>query len=114
MFSDFLDHGLPLVSLKEQRRDLVVSLTGGNGPLSKKKIAEIAAIQQAIAAIGAVICDVDAEVASFEKPILTINRHCGSLWALASDLSPQEPSGFPPRLSRHWAAGDGHLFVSDG
>ena len=72
MFSEFLDHGLPLVSLKEQRRDLVVALMGRNGPLSKEKIAEIAAIQQAIAAIEAVICDLDAEVASFEKPVLTI------------------------------------------
>ena len=72
MFSEFLDHGLPLVSLKEQRRDLIVALVGRNGPLSKEKIAEIAAIQQAIAAIEAVICDLDAEVAAFEKPILTI------------------------------------------
>ena len=61
MFSEFLDHGLPLVSLREQRRDLIVALMGRNGPLSKQKIAEIAAIQQAIAAIEAVICDLDTE-----------------------------------------------------
>ena len=61
MSNDFLDHGLPLVSLKEQRRDLIVALMGRNGPLSKEKIGEIAAIQQAIAAMGAVICDLDAE-----------------------------------------------------
>jgi hypothetical protein len=72
MFSEFLDHGLPLVSLKEQRRDLVVSLMGRNGPVSEEKIAEIAAIQQAIAAIEAVICDLDAKVAAFERPTLTI------------------------------------------
>lgn len=72
MFSEFLDHGLPLVALKEQRRDLIVTLMGRSGPLSKEKIAEIAAIQQAIAAIEAVICDLDAEGAPFEKPILTV------------------------------------------
>jgi hypothetical protein len=72
MFSEFLDHGLPLVALKEQRRDLVVSLMGRNGPVSKRKIAEIAAIQQAIAAIEVVICDLDAKVAAFERPALTI------------------------------------------
>lgn len=53
MFSELLDHGLPLVSLKEQRRDLIVALLGRHGPLSKEKIGEIAAIQQAIAAIEA-------------------------------------------------------------
>jgi hypothetical protein len=77
MFSQFLDHGLPLVALKEQRRDLVVALMGRHGPLSKEKIAEIAAIEQAIAAVEAVICDLDAEVAAFEKPILTIASICG-------------------------------------
>ncbi len=64
MFSQFDDHGLPLVALKEQRRDLIIELMGRNGPLSKEKIAEIAAIQQAIAAIESVICDLDAEVAA--------------------------------------------------
>jgi len=72
MFSELLDHGLPLVSLKEQRRELVAALRGRNAPLSPEKIAEIAAVQQAIAAIEAVICDLDAEVAAFEGPILTI------------------------------------------
>ena len=28
------DHGLPLVQLKEQRRDLVVALQNRNGPVS--------------------------------------------------------------------------------
>lgn len=55
------DHGLPLVQLKEQRRDLVVALMGRKGPISKQQIAEIAAIQNAIAAIEAVISDLDAE-----------------------------------------------------
>jgi hypothetical protein len=62
MFSDFMDHGLPLISLKEQRRDLIVALLGRKGPISKKAINEIAAIQQAIAAIEAVILDLDAEI----------------------------------------------------
>jgi hypothetical protein len=58
----FEDHGLPLVQLKEQRRDLVVSLMGRRpGPISKEQIADIAAIQHAIAAVEAVIVDLDAE-----------------------------------------------------
>jgi hypothetical protein len=62
MFNDFLDHGLPLIGLKEQRRDLIVALLGRKGPISKKAINEIAAIQQAITAIEAVILDLDAEI----------------------------------------------------
>ena len=59
----FEDHGLPLVQLKEQRRDLVVALIGRHpGPVSKEQIAEIAAIQQPIAAVEAVIVDLDAEL----------------------------------------------------
>ena len=59
----FEDHGLPLVQLKEQRRDLVVSLMGRHpGPVSKEQIADIAAIQHAIAAVEAVIVDLDAEI----------------------------------------------------
>jgi hypothetical protein len=57
----FEDHGLPLVQLKEQRRDLVVALTGRSGSVSKEQIADIAAIQQAIVAVEAVIVDLDAE-----------------------------------------------------
>jgi hypothetical protein len=62
MFNDFMDHGLPLIGLKEQRRDLIVALLGRKGPISKKMINEIAAIQQAITAIEAVILDLDAEM----------------------------------------------------
>jgi hypothetical protein len=62
MFSDFMDHGLPLIGLKEQRRDLIVALLGRKGPIPTKMINEIAAIQQAIAAIEAVIVDLDAEI----------------------------------------------------
>lgn len=55
------DHRLPLVQLKERRRDLIVGLMGRQGPLSKQQIAEIAAIQTAIAAIEEVLDDLDAE-----------------------------------------------------
>ncbi len=41
----FEDHGLPLVQLKEQRRDLIIALMGRrSGPVSKEQIAEIATI----------------------------------------------------------------------
>ncbi len=61
------DHGLPLVQLKEQRRDLVVALLGRHGPVSKEQIAEISAIQNAIAAVEAVIVDIDTELAQAAK-----------------------------------------------
>ncbi len=44
------DHGLPLVQLKEQRRDLVVALQNRNGPISGWELMQIAAVQQAISA----------------------------------------------------------------
>src|SRR5258707_14618704 len=56
------DHGLPLVQLKEQRRDLIVALMGRTGRITKRQIAEIAAIQQAIAAVEAVVVDLDTEL----------------------------------------------------
>lgn len=66
MFSNFLDrtvdHGLPLVHLKEQRRNLIIALKGRKGPISQERLVEIAAIQQTIAAIEAVIVDLDAEL----------------------------------------------------
>lgn len=55
------DHGLPLVQLKERRRDLIVALMGRHGPVSEQEIAEIAAVQSAIAAFEAVLEDLDAE-----------------------------------------------------
>ena len=61
------DHGLPLVQLKEQRRDLVVAFRGLTSPPSNQQIAEIAAIQQAIAAVEAVIVDLDAELETVLK-----------------------------------------------
>ena len=56
------DHGLPLVQLKEQRRDLIVALQNRNGPVSGWELMQIAAIQQAISACEDVITDLDAEL----------------------------------------------------
>jgi len=56
------DHGLPLVQLKEQRRDLVVALQNRNGPVSGSELMQIAAVQQAISAFEDVIADLDAEM----------------------------------------------------
>ena len=56
------DHGLPLVQLKEQRRDLIVALQNRNGPLSSWELMQIAAVQQAISAFEDVIADLDAEI----------------------------------------------------
>ena len=55
------DHGLPLVQLKEQRRDLVVALQNRKGPVTEREMLQIAAVQQAIYAFEDVIADLDAE-----------------------------------------------------
>jgi hypothetical protein len=77
MFNDFLDHGLPLVDLKEQRRDLIVALMKRKGPISKEAINEIAALQHVITAIEAVIVDLDAEIGplSYEDAEDRQSRH---------------------------------------
>ena len=54
------DHGLPLIQLKEQRRDLVVALQNRKGPISGWELMQIAAVQQAISAFEEVIADLDA------------------------------------------------------
>jgi hypothetical protein len=59
---NFEDHGLPLVQLKERRRELVVSLGAHEGPISDVEIAEIASLQQAIAAMEAVVDDLDSQI----------------------------------------------------
>ncbi|MEH2482031.1 hypothetical protein V1282_005388 [Nitrobacteraceae bacterium AZCC 2146] len=61
---NLLDHGLPLVALKEQRRDLIMSLIGHSGSIATEAITEIAAIQSAITAIESVIADLDEEMCS--------------------------------------------------
>jgi hypothetical protein len=60
------DHGLPLVQLKEQRRELVVALQRHAGPISGWRLLQIATVQQAISAFEEVIFDLDAET---ETPI---------------------------------------------
>lgn len=67
------DHGLPLVQLKEKRRDLIVALVGRKAP-TKQQIADIAAIQQAIAAIEIVIVDLDAEIEAVGLTLLRRKR----------------------------------------
>jgi len=54
------DHGLPLIQLKEQRRDLVVALQNRKGPISGWELMQIAAVQQAISAFEEVIAYLDA------------------------------------------------------
>ena len=55
------DHGLPLIQLKEQRRDLVVALQNRHAPVSAWELMQIATVQQAISACEEVIADLDAE-----------------------------------------------------
>jgi hypothetical protein len=62
MLRDLPDHGLPLVQLKEQRRELIVALQNRIGPVSGWELMQIAAIQQAISAFEDVIADLDAEI----------------------------------------------------
>jgi hypothetical protein len=58
----FPDHGLPLVQLKERRRDLVIALRNRKRPPAEHELREIASVQQAIFAIEEVIANWDAEV----------------------------------------------------
>lgn len=55
------DHGLPLVQLKERRRELVVALRSCTGEIHEDEIRQIALIQQAISAFEDVIADLDCE-----------------------------------------------------
>jgi hypothetical protein len=41
--NQLVDHGLPLVQLKEQRRDLIVSLQRANSPISGWQLMQITA-----------------------------------------------------------------------
>lgn len=68
---DLPDHGLPLVQLKEQRRELIVAFQNRTGPVNGWELMQIAAIQQAISAFEDVIADLDAEVETVPaSPIL--------------------------------------------
>jgi hypothetical protein len=53
------DHGLPLVHLKEQRRNLIIALQHGSPKMHE--LMEIAAVQQAISACEEVMADIEAE-----------------------------------------------------
>jgi hypothetical protein len=75
---DFEDHGLPLVQLKEQRHELVVALIGRKAPISNFEIAEIASLQQAIAAMEAVIGDLDSQI-EFASPLRQASSRFGSM-----------------------------------
>lgn len=55
------DHGLPLIQLKERRREMVVALQNRIGPIRDDELMQIAAIQQAISAFEDVIADLDCE-----------------------------------------------------
>jgi hypothetical protein len=71
MLRDLPDHGLPLVQLKEQRRELIVTFQNRTGPVSGWELMQIAAIQQAISAFEDVIADLDAETEPVpQAPIL--------------------------------------------
>lgn len=57
-FGDFLsDDRLPLVRLRERRRELVLALQQGANVLTRDRIREIAEVQQAIKAVEAVISE---------------------------------------------------------
>jgi hypothetical protein len=64
MYQPETDHGLPLVQLKERRRELVVALQKRTGPVTDDELRKIAAIQQSIAAFEEVIADLDCEQSS--------------------------------------------------
>ena len=55
------DHGLPLVQLKERRREMVVALQHRSGLVTDDELRKIATIQQAISAFEDVIADLDGE-----------------------------------------------------
>jgi len=58
--NQLVDHGLPLVQLREQRRDLIVSLQRTRGPISGWQLMQIAALQQVISACEEVLEDLEA------------------------------------------------------
>lgn len=57
------DHGLPLVQLKERRREIVTSLRNRVGHIGDDELRLLATIQQAILALEDVISDLDCEYA---------------------------------------------------
>ena len=59
-----IDHGLPLVQLKERRREMVVALQNRTASVTDDELRKIATIQQAISAFEDVIADMDCELIS--------------------------------------------------
>lgn len=51
------DHKLPLIYMRERRRELVLELQAAGPAVSMQKIRDIAAVQQAIKAIETVIAE---------------------------------------------------------
>jgi|Deesub1362B_J571_1020462.scaffolds.fasta_scaffold137753_1 hypothetical protein len=51
------DHRLPLIYMRERRRELVLELQAAGPAVSMQKIRDIAAVQQAIKAIETVIAE---------------------------------------------------------
>jgi hypothetical protein len=51
------DHKLPLIYMRERRRELVLELQAAGPAISMQKIRDIAAVQQAIKAIETVIAE---------------------------------------------------------
>ena len=64
---DLEDHGLPLVALREQRRELILRLIGHSGPVPKGTIFEISALQNAIVACESVIQDLEEELKAYDR-----------------------------------------------
>lgn len=54
-----VDHGLPLVALREQRLQLIRTLVGHKGPVDMGILGQLASVQSAIAACEAVIHDLE-------------------------------------------------------
>ena len=108
MLRDLPDHGLPLVQLKEQRRELIVAFQNRTGPVSGWELMQIAAVQQAIQAFEEVIADLDAE-AEMEMHEAAKDQRSAALAAPAGFLiqlsnSQRDDPAFPRHFSARVAA----------
>jgi hypothetical protein len=68
MKMEFSDHGLPLIQLKEARRELVLSLQQSADPISQQTLSQIVNIQIAISAVETVMEDLDSELDGTTRP----------------------------------------------
>jgi hypothetical protein len=69
------DHALPLVQLKERRREMVVALQNRAGQIDDNELRQLAIIQQAIAAIEDVIADLDCEADEAFSAVADLQVH---------------------------------------